>query len=430
MNGLEIVDIKARQILDSRGNPTVEAEVFLQGGAMGRSAVPSGASTGAGEALELRDGDDAKYLGKGVLKAVANVHEKIKPALIGKDASQQKEIDQIMIDLDGTENKSNLGANAILAVSLACAVASAKQKNIPLYMHIGEISGTPKEKMSLPLPMFNLSNGGAHGDWATDLQEYMIMPIGAQDFPTALRMGAEIFHSYAKVLKSKGYGITVGDEGGFAPKVTGGNEEPWKLLSQAIENAGYKVGEDVAFATDAAASEFFKDGVYNMPVDGATRTSDEMVAYYQEWLNKYPFVSMEDIFDENDWAGWEKFTSVAGDRVQIVGDDFLVTNPKLLQKAIDQKACNSILIKVNQIGSLSETIDAIQLAHNNGFTAVTSHRSGETEDVFISHLVVGMGTGQIKTGSLSRSDRTAKYNELLRIAEADPSLPFARPFAK
>ncbi|MDR0887216.1 MAG: phosphopyruvate hydratase [Candidatus Nomurabacteria bacterium] len=424
----EITDIKARQILDSRGNPTVEAEVFLQDGVFGRAAVPSGASTGSGEALELRDGDASKYGGKGVLKAVNNVLEQIKPALIGFDASDQKGLDGKMIALDGTENKGNLGANAILAVSLAAAVAVAKAKKVPLYKYIGEISGTPESEMSLPLPMMNVMNGGMHADWATDIQEYMIMPVGAEDFPTALRMGAEVFHELAKILKAHGYATTVGDEGGYAPRDTKGNEEPFALISQAVEAAGYKLGEDIAFLTDPASSEFYKDGQYNLKTEGRVLSGDEMIEFYEALIAKYPIISIEDGFAENDWATWEKATAEIGDKIQLVGDDLLVTNPKLLEKAIELKACNSILIKVNQIGSLSEAIEAIKLAQSNGFTAVVSHRSGETEDVFISHLVVGMGTGQIKTGSMSRSERIAKYNEILRIGEGNPNLKLAKPF--
>ena len=421
-----IKEIKGRQILDSRGNPTVEADVILESGAIGRAAVPSGASTGSGEALELRDGGDA-YVGKAVTKAVANINGAIRESLIGKNAENQEEIDQIMFDLDGTENKSNLGANAVLAVSLATAKAVANAKGIELWRYIAEKTGSTP---NLPLPMMNVMNGGAHAGWATDIQEYMIMPVGAKDIFQAVQMGAETFHALAKVLKSKGYPTTVGDEGGYAPKVQNGNEEPLQLISQAIADAGYKIGEDIAFASDPASSEFYKDGKYDLKANGVQLSSEEMIAFYEDLTAKYPFVSIEDGLAENDWDGWKFLTEKLGDKIQLVGDDLMVTNPKLLQKSIDLETANAILIKPNQIGSLTETIAAVKLAQSNGYNTVMSHRSGETEDVTIAHLAVGLGCGQIKTGSLSRTDRVAKYNELMRIAEANPELELAKPFVK
>ena len=421
-----IKEIKGRQILDSRGNPTVEADVILESGAIGRAAVPSGASTGSGEALELRDGGDA-YVGKAVTKAVANVNGAIREALIGKNAENQEEIDQIMFDLDGTENKSKLGANAVLAVSLATAKAVANAKGVELWQYIAEKTGSTP---NLPLPMMNVMNGGAHAGWATDIQEYMIMPVGAKDIFQAVQMGAETFHALAKVLKSKGYPTTVGDEGGYAPKVQNGNEEPLQLISQAIADAGYKLGEDIAFASDPASSEFYKDGKYDLKANGVQLSSEEMIAFYEDLTAKYPFVSIEDGLAENDWDGWKILTEKLGSKIQLVGDDLMVTNPKLLQKSIDLETANAILIKPNQIGSLTETIAAVKLAQSNGYNTVMSHRSGETEDVTIAHLAVGLGCGQIKTGSLSRTDRVAKYNELMRIAEANPEQELAKPFVK
>ena len=419
-----IKEIKGRQILDSRGNPTVEADVILESGAIGRAAVPSGASTGSGEALELRDGGDA-YVGKAVTKAVANVNGAIREALIGKNAENQEEIDQIMFDLDGTENKSKLGANAVLAVSLATAKAVANAKGVELWQYIAEKTGSTP---NLPLPMMNVMNGGAHAGWATDIQEYMIMPVGSKDIFEAVRMGAETFHALAKVLKSKGYPTTVGDEGGYAPKVQNGNEEPLQLISQAIEDAGYKLGEDIAFASDPASTEFYKDGKYDLKANGVQLSSDEMIDFYADLTSKYPFVSIEDGLAENDWDGWKTLTDKV--KIQLVGDDLMVTNAKLLQKSIDLGVANAILIKPNQIGSLTETIQAVKLAQENGYNTVMSHRSGETEDTTIAHLAVGLGCGQIKTGSLSRTDRVAKYNELMRIAEANPELKLANPFKK
>ena len=424
--GYIIKEIKGRQILDSRGNPTVEADVILQSGVLGRAAVPSGASTGSGEALELRDGGSA-FGGKAVTKAVANVNESIKQALIGEDAEDQANIDKIMLDLDGTENKSNLGANAILAVSLAAAKAVANEKGIELWQYIAEKTNS---KPVLPLPMMNVMNGGAHAGWATDIQEYMIMPVGANNIFEAVQMGAETFHALAKVLKAKGYPTTVGDEGGYAPKVQNGNEEPLQLISQAIEDAGYKLGEDIAFASDPASSEFYKDGKYDLKANNKVLSSEEMIAFYEDLTSKYPFVSIEDGLAENDWDGWKLLTEKLGSEIQLVGDDLMVTNVKLLQKSIELGVGNAILIKPNQIGSLSETISAVKLAQENGYNTVMSHRSGETEDTTIAHLAVGLGCGQIKTGSLSRTDRVAKYNELMRISEANPELEFAKPFAK
>ena len=424
--GYIIKEIKGRQILDSRGNPTVEADVILQSGVLGRAAVPSGASTGSGEALELRDGGSA-FGGKAVTKAVTNVNESIKQALIGEDAEDQTNIDKIMLDLDGTENKSNLGANAILAVSLAAAKAVANEKGIELWQYIAEKTNS---KPVLPLPMMNVMNGGAHAGWATDIQEYMIMPVGANNIFEAVQMGAETFHALAKVLKAKGYPTTVGDEGGYAPKVQNGNEEPLQLISQAIEDAGYKLGEDIAFASDPASSEFYKDGKYDLKANNKVLSSEEMIAFYEDLTSKYPFVSIEDGLAENDWDGWKLLTEKLGSEIQLVGDDLMVTNVKLLQKSIELGVGNAILIKPNQIGSLSETISAVKLAQENGYNTVMSHRSGETEDTTIAHLAVGLGCGQIKTGSLSRTDRVAKYNELMRISEANPELDFAKPFAK
>ncbi len=420
-----IASIKGRQILDSRGNPTVEADVILSDGNMGRAAVPSGASTGSGEALELRDGGDA-WGGKGTSKAVANVNEKIASALIGKDASDQNTIDQIMFDLDGTENKSNLGANAILAVSLAAAKAVANAKKQPLWQYVAEMTDTKAQ--SLPLPMMNLMNGGAHAAFATDIQEFMIICKGADNIEKALQMGTEVFHALAKVLKAKGYPTTVGDEGGFAPRVKNGNREPLELLSEAVQNAGYKLGDDIVFALDAAASEFYQDGVYQLKCENRTLTSNEMVDWLESLVNEFPIVSIEDGLAEDDWDGWKLLVERMGSKVQLVGDDLLVTNTKLLRRAINENASNAILIKPNQIGSLTETIQAVKMAQAASWNTVMSHRSGETEDSTIAHLAVGLNCGQIKTGSLSRTDRVAKYNELLRISEAAPQLVIATPF--
>ena len=419
-----IKSIHARWILDSRGNPTVEADVTLDDGSFGRAAVPSGASTGAAEALELRDGGD-RFMGKGVDQAVANVNDKIAPALIGHDAADQQGVDQVMLDLDGTDNKSNLGANAILAVSLAVAKAEAKSEGLERWQYIAKLTDT--SEVSLPLPMMNIMNGGAHAGWTTDIQEYMIMPVGAPTFAEGIRRATEVFHNLGKILKEQGYPTTVGDEGGYAPHLKGGNAEPLALIEQAVTKAGYKLGEDFVLALDVASSEFYKDGKYELKNEGKSLTSDEMIDYVKNLVDNNPLVSVEDGLAEEDWAGWTKLTEKLGDKIQLVGDDLLVTNVKRLQKAIDEKAGNAILIKPNQIGSLSETIAAVELAKEHGFNTVMSHRSGETEDVTIAHLAVGLNCGQIKTGSLSRTDRVAKYNELLRIAEANPDMPFAKP---
>lgn len=407
-----IEQVWAREILDSRGNPTIEAEVILEDGTTGRAAVPSGASTGENEAVELRDGDELRYLGKGVQTAVENVNEKIFAEIQGLDALDQTLVDETMLALDGTATKSNLGANAILAVSLANARAAAAALEIPLYRYIGGANAK-----TLPVPMMNILNGGAHADNNVDFQEFMVMPVGAESFAEALRTGAEIFHNLKGVLKSRGYSTSVGDEGGFAPNLKS-NEEAVETILEAIEKAGYKAGENVMIALDPAASEFYKDGKYVFKKsDNRELSSDEMAAYWADWCDKYPIISIEDGMAENDWEGWVNLTEQVGDRVQLVGDDLFVTNVRFLQRGIDEGAANSILIKVNQIGTLTETLDAIELAKTNNMTAVISHRSGETEDTFIADLAVATNAGQIKTGSLCRSDRIAKYNQLLRIEE-------------
>ena len=404
----KIKDIKAREILDSRGNPTVEVDVLLESGAKGRAAVPSGASTGSKEALELRDNDPKRYQGKGVLKAVNNVNTIIKDALIGLESSNQRQIDETMIKLDGTENKTNLGANATLGVSLAVLKATAKEKNIPLYKYFGD-------EISLPRPMMNILNGGAHADNNLDFQEFMIIP-NAKNFKETLRIGSEVFHTLKKVLKENGFNTGVGDEGGFAPNLNT-NEEALDMLMEAIKEAGYTPGKDVNFALDVAASEFYEDGIYNLKGANKKLTSNELVDYYQTLIDKYPIISIEDPVDEEDWKGFRKMTEKYGDKIQLVGDDLFVTNIKYLQKGIDNKAGNAILIKLNQIGTFTETLETINLAKENGYKTIISHRSGETEDVTIADLAVALNLGQIKTGSLSRSERTAKYNELLRIEE-------------
>lgn len=424
---LTISNIRARQILDSRGNPTVEADVVLSDGTVGRAAVPSGASTGAHEALELRDGA-TEYGGKGVLQAVANIQGPIRETLVGQSPFDQTAIDDMMLGLDGTKDKSKLGANAILAVSLAVAKAAAASRKLPLYQYVAELSGTEASAMSLPMPMMNVMNGGEHAKGATDIQEYMIVPIGAQNFAEAIRMGAEVFHALAKVLDEEGYPTTVGDEGGYAPRVKGGNLEPISLVLKAIERAGYTPGADVALALDVAASEFYKDGVYTLATENRTMSADELIALYEKMIADYPLLSIEDGLDEEDWANWQALNGRIGQDVQLVGDDLLVTNTERLERAINERAANAILIKPNQIGSLSETIQAVKMAKDAGWRTVMSHRSGETEDTTIAHLAVGLGTGQIKTGSLSRSERIAKYNEIMRIAEANPGLALARPF--
>jgi enolase len=407
-----IEHVLGREILDSRGNPTVEAEVALAGGEVGRAAVPSGASTGENEAVELRDGDKRRYLGKGVLKAVRNVNEIIAPELEGFDALDQAEVDRALLELDGTKTKSNLGANALLAVSMATARAAATHLEIPLYRYLGG----PNAR-TLPVPMMNIINGGAHADNNVDFQEFMIMPAGAPNFGEALRIGAEVFHTLKSVLKKKGYATSVGDEGGFAPNLRS-NEEAIETILEAIEQAGYKAGTDCLLALDPAASEFYEDGAYVFKKsDKRTLTSDEMVAFWKTWCDRYPIISIEDGMAEGDWDGWKSLTNELGSRVQLVGDDLFVTNVEFLQKGIDLGVANSILIKVNQIGTLTETLDTIQLAQTNGRTAIISHRSGETEDPFIADLAVATNAGQIKTGSLSRTDRIVKYNQLLRIEE-------------
>ena len=411
-----IESVFARQILDSRGNPTVEVDVITESGIMGRAAVPSGASTGEHEAHELRDGDKSKYLGKGVLKAVQNVNELIAPEILGYSVFDQKIIDQTMIDLDGTVNKSKLGANAILGVSLAIAKAAADESSQPLFRYLGGVNAH-----LLPVPMMNIINGGSRSDAPIAFQEFMIRPIGASTFSEALRMGAEIFHHLKSILKSKGLSTAVGDEGGFAPSFVGGTEEALDSVLKAIDAAGYKAGEEITIAMDCAASEFYEEGKYNYAKfegdSGKVRTSAEQVTYLASLIDKYPIDSIEDGMDENDWEGWRILTEAIGDRCQLVGDDLLVTNVDYLQRAIDEKCGNSILIKVNQIGTLSETFAAIEMAHKAGWTAIVSHRSGETEDNTIADIAVALNTGQIKTGSLSRSDRMAKYNQLLRIEE-------------
>jgi enolase len=408
----EIVDIYAREILDSRGNPTVEVEVYLESGVMGRAAVPSGASTGEREALELRDGDKSRYLGKGVLKAVTHVNEVIADVLIGWEASDQCGIDRKLLDMDGTDFKSNLGANALLGVSLAVAKAAAEEAGLPLYQYLG---GTNAKE--LPLPMMNIINGGEHADNNVDIQEFMIMPSGAESFKEALRMGAEIFHALKKVLKDKGYNTAVGDEGGFAPDLKS-NEEALEVIMDAIKAAGFKPGEDVLLALDVAASELYKDGKYVLENEKQKENSaTDMVEFYADLVERYPIISIEDGMAENDWDGWKLLTDRLGDRIQIVGDDLFVTNTKILKEGIDKGIANSILIKVNQIGTLTETLEAIEMAKRAGYTAVVSHRSGETEDTFIADLAVATNAGQIKTGSLCRTDRVCKYNQLLRIED-------------
>jgi enolase len=411
----KIVKVFGREIMDSRGNPTVEAEVHLEGGFIGMAAAPSGASTGSREALELRDGDKSRYLGKGVLHAVANINGPISAALVGKDATAQAELDSIMIALDGTENKDKLGANAILAVSLAAAKAAAAFKGIPLYAHIAELNGTPGQ-YSMPVPMMNILNGGEHADNNVDIQEFMVQPVGAKNFREALRMGAEIFHNLKKVLKAKGLNTAVGDEGGVAPNLAS-NADALAVIKEAIAAAGYALGTDVTLALDCAASEFYKDGKYDLAGEGKVFTSHQFSDFLKSLTEQYPIVSIEDGLDESDWEGWAYLTKILGDKIQLVGDDLFVTNTKILARGIEQGIGNSILIKFNQIGSLTETLAAIRMAKDAGYTAVISHRSGETEDATIADLAVGTAAGQIKTGSLCRSDRIAKYNQLLRIEE-------------
>jgi len=402
----------AREILDSRGNPTVEVDVQLEDGCVGRAGVPSGASTGEAEALELRDGDERRFLGKGVETAVANINNVIAGELIGRDARAQESVDARMCELDGTPNKAKLGANAILGVSLAVAKAAAASTGQPLYRYIGGVSAT-----RLPVPMMNIMNGGAHGGWVTDFQEFMVMPVGARSFREAVRWGAEIYHHLKQVLASKGYSTSVGDEGGFAPALTKGNPEAPEVILEAIDRAGYKAGEEVMIALDPATSEIYEDGTYRLKTESRDLSSKEMVALWQDWVERYPIISLEDGMAETDWDGWVALHQALGDKVQLVGDDLLVTNVEFLQKGIELNAANSILIKLNQIGSLSETIAAVEMAKRAGWTSVISHRSGETEDTTIADLAVALNAGQIKTGAPARSDRVAKYNQLLRIEE-------------
>ncbi len=411
----KIIDIKGREVLDSRGNPTVEADVILENGIIASACAPSGASTGSREALELRDGDKSRYMGKGVLKAVANINGAIRDLLLGKDATDQQALDRAMIALDGTENKASLGANAILAVSLAAAKAAAQAKGMPLYAHIAELNGTPGV-YSMPVPMMNIINGGEHADNNVDIQEFMVQPVGAKTFSDALRMGTEIFHHLKAVLQDRGLSTSVGDEGGFAPNLAS-NEAALAAIAEAVANAGYKLGEDVTLALDCAASEFYKEGQYDLAGEGKKFDAQGFADYLAGLTERFPIISIEDGMDESDWAGWKILTDKIGEKVQLVGDDLFVTNTKILQQGIDTQTANSILIKFNQIGSLTETLEAIQMAKAAGFTAIISHRSGETEDSTIADLAVGTAAGQIKTGSLCRSDRVAKYNQLLRSEE-------------
>ena len=412
---MKIIDIRAREILDSRGNPTVEAEIEVEGGFTGSAGVPSGASTGSREALELRDKDPSRYMGKGVRKAVENVNTRLREMLIGRDVQAQADIDQMMIELDGTENKGNLGANAMLAVSLATAAAAAKARGLQLYEYLAELDGRPG-RYSMPVPMMNILNGGEHADNNVDIQEFMIQPVGAATFNEALRCGAEIFHTLKAVLSSNGLSTAVGDEGGFAPNLPS-NEAALQMIMEAIDKAGYKAGEDVYLALDCAASEFYKDGSYVLSGEDKAFNSEGFSDYLADLVDRYPILSIEDGLDESDWDGWAYLTKILGDRVQLVGDDLFVTNPAILKKGIDEGIANSILIKVNQIGTLTETLEAIKLAREAGYTTVISHRSGETEDTTIADLAVATAAGQIKTGSLCRSDRVAKYNRLLRIED-------------
>ncbi|NIF16168.1 phosphopyruvate hydratase [Pantoea sp. Cy-639] len=411
----KIVDIKGREVLDSRGNPTVEADVLLDNGIIGSACAPSGASTGSREALELRDGDKSRYLGKGVLKAVANINGPIRELLLGKDPADQKALDRAMIDLDGTENKAKLGANAILAVSLAAAKAAAQDQDLPLYAHIANLNGTPGQ-YSMPVPMMNIINGGEHADNNVDIQEFMVQPVGAKTFSDGLRMGTEIFHHLKAVLKARGLNTAVGDEGGFAPNLAS-NEDALGAIAEAVEKAGYKLGTDVTLALDCAASEFYEEGKYNLSGEGKSFDAEGFAEYLKGLTERFPIISIEDGLDESDWAGWKILTDKIGEKVQLVGDDLFVTNTKILKEGIEKGIGNSILIKFNQIGSLTETLEAIQMAKAAGYTAVISHRSGETEDSTIADLAVGTAAGQIKTGSLCRSDRVSKYNQLLRIEE-------------
>jgi len=423
MEMTKIIDVRAYEVLDSRGNPTVNADVIVESGEVGSACAPSGASTGSREALELRDGDAKRYLGKGVLKAVGNVNSIIRQLLLDKDVTQQRELDRLMIEADGTENKANLGANAILAVSLAAAKAAAAARKIPLYAHIAEVNGSAGS-YSMPVPMMNILNGGEHADNNVDIQEFMIQPVAVESFSEALRVGAEIFHSLKRVLSGRGLSTSVGDEGGFAPNLSS-NAEALAVIKEAVENAGYVLGKDVTLALDCASSEFYKDGKYNLAGEGKVYSSEGFTDYLAGLCDQYPIISIEDGQDESDWAGWKYQTEKLGQRIQLVGDDLFVTNTKILKEGIEKGVANSILIKFNQIGSLSETLDAIKMAKEAGYTAVISHRSGETEDTTIADLAVATAAGQIKTGSLCRSDRVAKYNRLLRIeAELGATAPY------
>lgn len=425
---MSIFTIIAREIFDSRGNPTVEVDVMLANGARGRAAVPSGASTGSREAIELRDGGE-RLGGKGVSRAVANIRDIIAPALNGTNVFDQRRLDNTLLSLDGTDNKANLGANALLAVSLACAKAAAASSFLPLHDYIAQLAGT-EHQQSIPLPMMNVMNGGQHAAGSSDIQEYMIIPVGAETFQQALEMGVTIFHNLAKVLKNADYMTTVGDEGGYAPNIRGGNTEPLDHIQSAIVQSGYRLGEDIALGLDVAASEFYNNNQYHLKTEDKVLNANAMIAWLSDIAHHYPLVSIEDGLAEDDWPAWIEQTRELSDRLQLVGDDLLVTNTSLLRRAIEEKAANAILIKPNQIGTLSETIDAVMMAKQAGWNTIISHRSGETEDTTIAHLAVGLGAGQIKTGSLSRTDRVAKYNELLRIAEAAPHLTLANPFRK
>ena len=426
MDSFIIREIRARQVLDSRGNPTVEAEVWLENGGFGRAIVPSGASTGSQEALELRDGDAQRYGGKGVLKAVWNVNSKIRDVLVG-NSSDPFTVDSLLLELDGTPNKADLGANAILAVSLANAKANAYARRMPFYRYVAQLAGTEAE-MSLPMPMMNVMNGGAHAGWTTDFQEYMIIPVGAGNIADAVRMGAEVFHTLAQVLAERGFTTMVGDEGGYAPRINGDDNAPLYLIKEAVERSGYQLGHDFALALDIAASEFYQDGHYILKTNGDWKSADDLINWYTWMLDNFPVASIEDGLAESDWANWQAMTARLGDRVQLVGDDLFVTNADLLERGIREHAANAILIKPNQIGTLSETIDTLLTAKEAGYRTIISHRSGETEDISIAHLAVGLGAGQIKTGSLSRSERIAKYNELIRIAETNSQLGLVNPF--
>jgi len=428
---MKIIDLKALEVLDSRGNPTVLAKVFLDNGSEGKALVPSGASTGSYEAIELRDDDQSRYIGRGVSQAVRNIIEKIRPILIGQDPEQQIIVDELMIKLDGTPNKANLGANAILAVSLATAQAAANGLRQPLYKYLTKFNPDFLGRYIMPIPMFNVLNGGQHADWATDIQEYMVLPIRAGSIKNAVRQGAEIYQNLRKVLKSKGYSISVGDEGGFAPAVSS-NEEPFVLLSAAIKNAGYSLGQDVVLGIDAAATEFFHNGIYSLKKENKVLSGGELSSFYQNLQSRYPIYSWEDVFSEDDWVSFQAFTAQQNNHAQVIGDDLYVTSISRLDRGIKEKATNSILIKLNQVGTLSETIQAVLTARQAGLTAVISHRSGETEDTFIADLVVALGTGQIKTGAPARSDRTAKYNRLIEIeAELGDQAEYAQfPFKK